>query len=421
MKSPTFRRCTRGGCGKRLQPKAKRCVCGYTAWTWAFVADLGAGPDGKRRQRRGQGYETQAEAEAARLKIVGEVLTGTYREPSAMTVGEWLRAWLDGRTGKPTTVAQHRQNIECYLAPVADRAEGRVHLGAVPLARLEPEQVDTFYRWLEREGRCKRAGGLAPKSVRLIHGTLHAALETAVERGHVARNVAALANPPSQKQARSRRAQKAWTAEQLRAFLAHAGERGERLHPALHLAATTGMRRGEVLALPLSALDLDGGRLRVVQSVTVAEGRLVWDESAKTDAGERMIELDSGTVAVLRTWLEVRELERMVVGAAWTDEDGSLAGPLVFCDEIGRVVDPDRFYRLVVRLAKALDLPVLDAHGIRHSYATAALRAGVPVDVLSKRLGHADPAVTLKVYAHVLGGDDKAAAQRAAAAILGDV
>jgi integrase len=107
--------------------------------------------------------------------------------------------------------------------------------------------------------------------------------------------------------------------------------------------------------------------------------------------------------------------ERLLMGSGWIEHQ---RGPLVFTDPDGSSLHPDRFYRMLIARARAAGLPAIDVHGLRHSYATAALRAGVRSEVLSARLGHADVATTLSVYAHVKPDDDAGAAAVAAAAIL---
>jgi len=141
------------------------------------------------------------------------------------------------------------------------------------LQALTAEHLDALYRELERSG--KRDGtGLAPKSVRHVHVMLRKALQDAVERGHVLRNVADLANPSTQKQARSSAArERVWTGAQLQAFLAHVA--ADRLYAAWHLFATTGLRRAELLGVRWTDVDLDGGRLTVAQTVTLAAGKPV--------------------------------------------------------------------------------------------------------------------------------------------------
>ncbi len=182
-----------------------------------------------------------------------------------------------------TTRADYRQSIECYIAP---------RIGGVRLEQLTPEHLNRLYRALEqddkRRGPCRTDGracpvegcspslheGLKPKSIRDVHGCLHVALEAAVQRGYLSRNVADLANPPTPKRARSRNARdRCWTRDQLVAFLEHSRGTGDPLCALWFLIATTGLRRAETLALRWTDLDLDQARLTIRQTVTVAAGR----------------------------------------------------------------------------------------------------------------------------------------------------
>jgi integrase len=135
-------------------------------------------------------------------------------------------------------------------------------LGRRPLDKLTPEDVDLFYATLLTEGRKQesrdRGAGLAPKTVRNIHVMLNKAMADAARKGIVPRNVVALAAAPSVKGRRQGKI-KAWDTAQLRVFLD--AVRSHRLHPAFHLAAHTGMRRGEVLGLRWCDVDLKAGRL----------------------------------------------------------------------------------------------------------------------------------------------------------------
>ncbi len=167
-----------------------------------------------------------------------------------------------------------------------------------------------------------------------------------------------------------------------------------------------------MLGLRWVDLDLEAARLQVVQTVTVAEAKAVWSHDGKTRAAERTIALDPGTVGVLRAHRGRQLAERMSAGPAWCDRG------LVFTWEDGRPIHPDRLSKWFTRHARAVGLPEVGIHGLRHSYATTALKAGVSPHVVSKRLGHASVAITLDVYAHVFVGDDEQAAEVAAAAIL---
>lgn len=192
-----------------------------------------------------------------------------------------------------------------------------------------------------------------------------------------------------------------WTASELREFLL--GMTGDRLYPALFLAAHTGMRRGEVLGLHWHDLDLDASRLSVRQAI-ISVAYEVKVSDVKTGTGRRTINLDDRTVGVLRAWRKAALAERMLVGPAYVDHD------LVFPRPDGKPTHPDAFSQTFDRAVGRLGLPVISLHGLRHTHATLLLRAGVPVKVVSERLGHANPAFTLTVYQHVIPGMQEEAA-----------
>jgi integrase len=199
----------------------------------------------------------------------------------------------------------------------------------------------------------------------------------------------------------------AWTASELRRFLAHVTD--ERLFALWRLAATTGMRRGELLGLAHLALDLDGARLRVDQQLLGSREF----GPPKSRRSERTIALDLETVAALRRHIKTQQLERTVAGPAYEDHD------LVFCDEIGRPITPDLLGKWFVARRKAAGIPVGSLHVLRHTAATLALTADppVPLHVVAGRLGD-DPRVVLATYAHLLPHSDALAAEAVAAAIV---
>jgi len=361
------------------------------------------------------GFASQDEADRGLREALGQVDQGTYVDPTKLTTGQYLVRWLAGLSRKPTTMDNYRVAIEAYAMPGHCP---ECALGQIGLPKLTADHLDVLYRHLERDGKRRGPGGLAPKTVRHVHTALHKALEDARERGYVVRNVAALANPPSQKQARSRKAQTdLWTPEQLGGFLADVAE--DRMAAAWQLFCTTGMRRAEVSGLAWPWVDLAERELQVMQTLTEVRGKLVWStlaEPTKTDAGTRVIALDPATTAVLRAHKVRQNGDRLALGPDWHED--AEHGALVFTRQHGHPVRPAWFLDELRRRAERLGLPVIDVHGLRHSYATAALKAGVNVHVLASRIGHADPATTLRVYSHVFRSDDHQAAALAAGAIL---
>jgi integrase len=184
------------------------------------------------------------------------------------------------------------------------------------------------------------------------------------------------------------------------------------LIPVPHLLATTGMRRGEVLGARWQDVDLDEAWLAVRQTL-IAVGYEVQVSEPKTERSRRRIGLDAATVTALRAHRARQLQERLAWGEAWTDSG------LVFTKEDGTPLHPHSLSQFFEKRARAAGLPPIRLHDLRHSYATAALGAGVPTRVLSERLGHSSTALTTDTYQHVVAEMDEEAAAKVAAVILG--
>lgn len=353
----------------------------------------------RRRQKWHSGYRTKREAERARVELLANVDSGTYIDASRQTVAEYLAEWQKAkRSGlKPTTAAAYEDSIRAHVVP---------RIGGVALQKVDGALLDTFYADLLDHGRRDGHGGLSAKTVRNLHGVLNKAFRDAVRWRRLVRNPAEAASPPAKRPGET----VIWSPEQLRAFLEHV--RGDRHYALWLLAATTGLRRGELAGLRWCDLDLDRRQLRVVENRVIASHRQVTG-SPKSERSRRTIGIDSTTVAALRTWRKCQAEERLVMGAGWRDN------PQVFTEPTGEPVHPQRVTRRFNAHVIAAGLPAIRLHDVRHSYATAALAAGERVEVVSRRLGHANVSVTMNIYAHVTDADDEATADRVAARILG--
>jgi len=217
-------------------------------------------------------------------------------------------------------------------------------------------------------------------------------MKDAVRWGRLPRNPADGADPP-------RGGQKSdgvhsWDAAILRKFLATSSASGDRLHALWGLLATTGMRRGEALGLRWSDLDLDAGRLRVVQTIIQVRSKVTIGEP-KTARGRRPIALDAGTVAVLREHRRRSIEERMLVGPDFEDRG------LVFHYPHGSCLKPDAVSAAFERRVRWAGLPALTLKGLRHPWATLALERAIHPRVVQERLGHSTIAITLGIYSHV--------------------
>ena len=225
--------------------------------------------------------------------------------------------------------------------------------------------------------------------------------------GYLARNVAAAADLPKGMTPEMH----VWSPEQLRTYLDHV--RSDRLYAAWLLFATTGMRRGEVAGLRWPDVDLDAGRVLPRRPRVVVNHQVLVSEP-KTAKGRRSIALDPATVAALREHRRRQLEDRLAIGPRWQDSG------LVFTWPDGRALHPERFSKWFEQHTRAAGLPKIRLHDVRHSYATAALAAGIPAKIVSERLGHANIAITMDTYSHVLPGLDVQAAGTVAKLILGD-
>lgn len=359
---------------------------GKTSTLWYVVVDAGRDAEGRRRQKWHGGLATRREAEVARAKLVNDLHTGSYITPDRLTLNEWAReSWLPTIESqvKPSTFDSYRRNMELHVLPT---------IGARPLQQLTAPMLNGLYgQLMARTG--SRARPLSAKTVRHIHTIVHKALSGAVDAGILPTNVAVRAKPPRPGRRSSTEIQ-CWEPEELSRFLDHVA--GTRLAAAWRLAAMTGMRRGEVLGLRWKDIDLDAGRLSVRQ-VVVSVAYAVLHSSPKSHQA-RVIDLDTGTVEQLRAHRRTQQLERAQWGSDYRDKD------LVVAKENGEPIHPDSFSQAFERLLRQAGLRRIRLHDLRHTHATLAVKAGVPVKVISERLGHESPAFTLKQYAHVMPG-----------------
>jgi integrase len=335
------------------------------------------------------GFDTEEAAKAARDEARVRARNGHYVNRSTSTVADYLTEWLEvhAATVKPKTLDGYRHDIEHYIVP---------RIGRMRLQALRPAVISKLYRDLaEHGGRDGRA--LSATTVAHIHRTLCKALADAVDVEQLL-----TANPAARsKRPRSTNSEpiQVWTVQQLAAFLGTA--RSHRLFAFYRLAAYTGARRGELLYLRWSAVDLDAAEVTFGGSTAVVRGQRV--EGTTKGGRSRTISLDRDTAAILREHRRQQTEERLVAGSAWNDTSG-----LVFTSRWGEPLYPATVTALMTKLINRHNrsatgpLPHARLHDLRHLHATTLLMAGVPVHVVAARLGHADPAVTLRVYSHVL-------------------
>jgi integrase len=365
--------------------------------TWRFEIDMPRSEDG-RRQRFGRGgFRTKAEAQAACSEALEKLRTKTLVTRTKITVAQYLREeWLPKAQlrVRPSAYESYRTIIDSRVCP---------HIGGCLLQELTAAQINSLYTiLLERGGRTGR--GLHWKSVLNTHTVLHRALKDAVRWGHVARNIAELADPPRGGGV-PRKEMKTWRPGQLTEFLK--GVREHPLYAAWLLTATTGMRRGEVLGARWKDFDSTQARLSIRQTVITINYKIAFS-TPKTKKGIRSVALDPATIEAL----EVHRLEQQLANTADTGLD------LIFADGAGGPIHPGVFSATFERLTRDAGLPPIRFHDLRHTYATLALAAGIHPKVVSERLGHANISITLDTYSHAIPAMEADAALKVASLIL---
>jgi integrase len=361
---------------------------------WRLKFDLGSDPATGRRLTRYisfRGSKREAQKELAR--IISQVSTGTFVDPSKLTLADYLRDWVSQAETKSIgakTAERYRGLIENQIIP---------HLGAVQLQKLRPSHVATWHATLLASGR-QDGSALSARSVLHAHRVLRKALSDAVRHETLLRNPAAAISPPKVTGADL----EILTGDQVQAALA--GLRCRSIFVPIVLLLATGMRRGELVGLRWSDLDLDLGKLRVERSIekTMKHGLRV--KLPKTKHGRRTVSLPPIAIEALRQHRKDQLEQRMKLGLGKLPENSFVFGHL----DSEKPRDPDWLTLAWKRYAASKGLRVT-LHALRHSHASALIASGQDVVTVSRRLGHGSPTITLAVYAHLFDNSDERAAE----------
>jgi integrase len=367
---------------------------------WYAVVYEGIDPaTGRERRKWHPAGTNRANAERLAARLAAE-LEGRNDEVRSLTFGAYLTTrWPPAKRVvlAETTYDGYRRNIERHVLPA---------VGHIGLRRLRPQHLEKLYDKLLHPA--DGAHPLAPKTAYEIHLVIRGALTDAVRRGLVRRNVALVAFAPRLRSI-PKAEQQCWTAAELQQFL-HAAA-GHRHFPALWVAAFTGARRSELLGLHWDDFDEHSATLSINRGL-VAVDYAIRETRGKTANARRCINLDPTTVKVLVAWRSWQAAEQ---AAAGIESRGWM-----FTDTNGEPVHPHSISQSFERIARRAGVRVIRLHDVRHTHATLLIAAGVPVKVVSERLGHAMSAFTIDSYQHVLPGMQADAARCFAHLIVGD-
>ena len=338
--------------------------------------------DGKRKVLYGK---TRKEVKEKLTRVLHEQQQGTLVTAGPQTVEQFLTDWLENthkRHVRPRTYERYREAVYLHIIPF---------LGKHQLQKLTVQHVQRFYTKKEDEG-------LAPATIIYYHSVLHNALDTAVKRGLVARNVCDLASPPHRKRFEiqplsGEQAQKLLTVIQ-----------GHKWEALFTLAIATGLRRGELLGLKWQDINFTTGTLQVrrilsrVPTQAVKREHVYVEAEPKTQKSRRNVVIASFALELLKQH-RVQQLEtKLQAGTAWQEHD------YVFCTLVGTHLGPNHVVEEFKKLLKKAELPDIRFHDLRHSAASLLLTAGVHPKIVQEILGHTQISMTMDIYSHVLPG-----------------
>lgn len=311
-----------------------------------------------------------------------------YVTPTKLTFGEWLDTWMKEykKNGvRPATYTSYHHNIEAHIRPA---------LGNMELQKIRPEHIQKLLN--DMSAGIGKDAPLAPWTVLKVKNIISGAMEQAIRNQIIPYNPAKASVPPKLEQKDIR----ILTEPEQQTFMK--AVEGHRLEALYKLALATGMRRGELMALTWDCVDFKSNNIAVRGSISRVKDldtgitALRFSEP-KTKAGRRQVPILPNIVPVLKEHKARQDAEKAEAGSAWNSEN------LVFCSNVGTVIEPRRVCTTMDKITDAAGLPRFTFHALRHTFATRMLEANVPAKVVQDVLGHADVTLTLNTYSHVIG------------------
>jgi integrase len=366
--------------------------------SWQLRVHAGRDPITNRKRYVARTFHgTKRQASKALAALVTETDGQAPRSTKEGTVGALLNEWLEHATPSfsPKTVAITRMYLDAPIIPA---------IGSMSASKLTAADLDRFYRHLLVVGGVR--GPYSPATIRRVHGIIRRALTQGVRWGWISHNPAIDASPPRVPV----RDLKPPSPDDVVELFRLAEETDPDLATYIMLAASSGARRGEMVALRWKDLDLDEGTLSIERGIVLVDKELI--EQGTKSHQSRKITLDATTVSCLR--------EHRIRASGVSSMAGSAIGAESYV--FSRAADggapwrPDSTTRAFRLLCGRAGITGIRLHDLRHYVATRMLTAGVDVRTVAGRLGHRNPSTTLNVYSHFVPQSDQQAA-----AVLGQI
>jgi integrase len=352
--------------------------------SWELKFDAGRDPaTGKRKVQYHSFKGTKREAQLKLAELIASVGKGAYVEPHKITVAEFVRArveqWEAAGDISARTAQRYQQLVEHQIAP---------HIGAKALQKLARLDVEGWHTALR--------ANVSARTIGHAHRVLSKALGDAESDGMVSKNVCKLQRAPKVA------ADEMVIVQDVSALVA--ALKGWRYETVALVSLFTGMRLGEALALRWNRVKLDEKVIQVREALEQTKAHGIRFKPPKSKAGSRDITLPEFLVDALREHRKAAMELRLQLGTGKIPDDA-----LVFADVDGKPLRPNTVSPAWANFASSIGMDVT-FHALRHTHASQLIDAGVDVVTISKRLGHAKPDITLRIYAHMFKKDDSKAA-----------
>ncbi|MBC3804567.1 tyrosine-type recombinase/integrase [Acetobacterium fimetarium] len=351
---------------------------------WEARCTVGTDPSTGKAIRKSVYGSGQQEVRKKMNAITAAIDNGDYKEPSKLTISEWLDIWIEeySLSLKPLTVKSYKTQIETHIKPT---------LGRVKLSALAPHHIQKFYNKLNAD--------YSPKTIKNIHGVLHKGLQQAVILGYIRVNPAEGCKLPKVVKTQIMPMDKTIIPAFLEAI------KGHQFENIFIVDLFTGLRQSEIIGLTWDCIDFDAGTIYIYRQYQRLIGSYQW--ATLKNGKTRLIKPAKLVMDTLKAEKIKQTENRLRAGSAWQNPEN-----FVFTNELGEYVKHPTLLKHYKKVVTGIGYPELRFHDLRHSFAVVSLQAGDDIKTVQENLGHHSASFTMDTYAHVTDAMRKESSER---------